>query len=126
MRRLLRDLLPAALVLALAGALTLLAGCPVRRLFGVSCPLCGMGRACLCALRLDFGAAFRFHPLWPLTVPGLTAWVLAERRRPGRSKPIWLGLLLVLTGVYVFRIWKQDPVLLPDLPSGLVTGLFYK
>jgi len=38
--------------------------CPVRAIFGVDCPGCGMTRACLSALRLDFRSAFAYHPLF--------------------------------------------------------------
>lgn len=41
--------------------------CLFLRLFGIPCPLCGMTRSVLCALRLDFVGAFRFHPMfWAL------------------------------------------------------------
>ena len=41
-------------------------GCPFYRLTGECCPGCGMSRAFLAAARLDFEAAFRHHPLYPL------------------------------------------------------------
>lgn len=44
-------------------------GCPVYLLTGVPCPMCGMTRAHLAALRLDFKTAFDFHPLFPVGVP---------------------------------------------------------
>ena len=115
-----------AAILALAAAVSILLGCPLRLLFGVSCPLCGMGRACLCAVRLDFAAAFRFHPLWPLVIPGLTVWAACERRTPGRGRPVWLTLLLIFAVVFAVRLVRQDPVVWPEPASGLLTGLFYK
>ena len=121
-----RTLAVAAAVLALAAAVSILVGCPLRLLFGVSCPLCGMGRAGLCAIRLDFAGAFRFHPLWPLVVPGLTAWVACERKSPGRGRPVWLTLLLVFAAVYAVRLLNRDPVVLPEPASGLLTGLLFK
>lgn len=45
--------------------------CPFRLLTGIPCPFCGMTRAHLAALRLDFPAAFRAHPLFPLGLPFL-------------------------------------------------------
>ena len=39
-------------------------GCPIKQIFGVNCPGCGMTRAFLSALRLDFCAAFHYHPLF--------------------------------------------------------------
>lgn len=38
-------------------------GCPIRFFTGISCPGCGMTRAVLALLRLDFAAAFYYHPL---------------------------------------------------------------
>lgn len=43
--------------------LTWFTGCPFRFFFGISCPGCGMTRALLAALRLDFAAAFSYHPV---------------------------------------------------------------
>ncbi len=40
--------------------------CPVKLIFGIDCPGCGMTRAFLAALRFDYGAAFSFHPLFPI------------------------------------------------------------
>ena len=46
--------------------------CPIKHVLGISCAGCGMTRACMSALRLDFAAAFSYHPLWivlPFGVP---------------------------------------------------------
>ena len=40
--------------------------CPFRLLTGIDCPGCGLTRAFLSAFRLDFRAAFRYHPLFLL------------------------------------------------------------
>ena len=39
-------------------------GCVFRLMTGIPCPGCGMTRAWLAALRLDFAAAFAYHPLF--------------------------------------------------------------
>ena len=40
--------------------------------FGVPCPGCGMTRATLAALRLDFQEAFRMHPMfWAMPLLGV-------------------------------------------------------
>ena len=39
-------------------------GCIFRLMTGIPCPGCGMTRAWLAALRLDFAAAFAYHPLF--------------------------------------------------------------
>ena len=37
--------------------------CPLAGIFGIPCPGCGLTRATLAALRGDWAAALRFHPL---------------------------------------------------------------
>ena len=51
--------------------------CVIRAVTGVPCPGCGMTRALISALRLDFVAAFLHHPLFP-TVPVLYAFFLFD------------------------------------------------
>lgn len=96
-----------ALGLAAAVILLLDAGCPFRHLTGIPCPGCGMTRAYLSALRLDFAGAFRMHPLWPLPVPLFLFTVF----RPGpifrnrKWENLFWGLLLALVlGVYLVRM----------------------
>ena len=48
-----------ALILIFVFAWAVCFGCAVYRLLGVPCPGCGMTRAWLQALRLDFAGAFR-------------------------------------------------------------------
>ena len=38
-------------------------GCPLQHFTGVPCPGCGLSRALFALLRLDFAAAFRYHPM---------------------------------------------------------------
>lgn len=40
-------------------------GCPIKFFTGISCAGCGMTRAWISALRLDFCGAFMYHPLFP-------------------------------------------------------------
>ena len=105
--------------------LSFLIGCPVRQLFGVGCPLCGMSRALLSALRLDLSAAFRFHPLWPAVIPAFAAALWLERRRPGSAKGLGLGLLFLFLAVYAWRLLQQDPVVRPEFSEGLLSRLLF-
>ena len=41
-------------------------GCPIRYLTGISCAGCGMTRAWISVLKLDFTAAWFYHPLFLL------------------------------------------------------------
>ena len=100
--------------LALAAVLVLLldVGCVFRRVTGVPCPGCGMTRAYLAAARLDFGAAFFFHPLWPL--PAVLFGVLLffpagvfRSRRLNNGAAICLTALVL--GVYLARMILYFP-----------------
>lgn len=100
-------------VAAAAVALSLLVGCPVRRLLGLGCPFCGMSRALLRAAKLDLPAAFRFHPLWPLCLPAPVLGTWLFRRRPGAEKWLLWGLLAVFLTVWVLRLVSRDPMVRP-------------
>lgn len=93
--------------------------CPSALFFGVPCPGCGLTRATVAMLRLDFGAALRFHPLAPVLVPlfgGAVLLALVDYVRgpdQPRVTPAWWtgrtatiafsGLLAALLGVWVAR-----------------------
>lgn len=102
---------------ALAAGMVLLldVGCIFRRVTGIPCPGCGMTRAHLAALRLDFKAAFFYHPLWPLPIPLLALEVFkprwfAEKRR-------WKMILSVLLLIAALGIYAVRMILFfPDTP----------
>ena len=37
--------------------------CPIKEVTGISCPGCGMTRACVSALQFKFSKAFYYHPI---------------------------------------------------------------
>ena len=45
--------------------------CPILYFTGISCAGCGMSRAWMCLLHLDFAGAFYYHPLF--WIPGVGA-----------------------------------------------------
>lgn len=76
-----------ALALAVAALCYLLFGviggwCMFRRVTGLPCLTCGMSRAWLCALRLDFAGAFFWHPLfWTVPLIALALIFFGARHR---------------------------------------------
>ncbi len=40
--------------------------CPIKTIFGIPCAGCGLTRAMVCAIKLDFVNAFNYHPLFGL------------------------------------------------------------
>lgn len=83
--------------------------CIIKHLTGISCPGCGMTRACMSALRLDFSAAFAYHPLWialPFALGALT--VCKIKHRPRLLRAILAGSVLLLLAVYLWRMLAQN------------------
>lgn len=106
---LLGGLLTAVLILGLD------MGCIFRLVTGVPCPGCGMTRAHLAALSLDFRAAFFYHPLWFLPAPLVLIQIffpggLFCDRRWNHLAAMLLGILVM--GTYVVRML----LLFPDTP----------
>lgn len=97
-----RLLLFHAAVLSACIAYALLVGCPLRRVFSVECPMCGMTRAHLALLRGDFKGAAAYHPLYFLGIPFVLA--LAHLRIfPKSVKAIASAFALLCGAAFVFR-----------------------
>ena len=79
--------------------------CPIRYIWGVSCPGCGMTRACLSALRLDFSAAFVYHPLWVLLLPTVIVIAICFFRKWTRVlRVVVMAAAIALCVVYALRV----------------------
>ena len=75
--------------------------CMLHRLTGLMCPLCGMTRAHIAALQLDFEAAFSYNALFPLGIPFLASLfyypILSEKLGKWvKWLPITMGTLLTV------------------------------
>lgn len=76
--------------------------CPVKIIFDIDCPFCGMTRAHFAALRLDFKAAFGFHQLFFLGLPYL--YILThEELFKGKAKKFYLPTIISLTALFIVR-----------------------
>lgn len=95
-------LLNLALVLCLWVVLDL--PCPLRRLTGIPCPSCGMSRAWLAALKLDFVTAFSCHPLF-WSVPVLAVFFILGDRAFQKIRNLLLpAFLLAYVSCYILRL----------------------
>ena len=97
--------------------------CPIKFISGRSCPGCGMTRACLSALTLDFDAAFDYHPLWIALLPFLLLLFLLRGRRRALTVTVTLGALLMV-GVYAARLAEGGSIVVFDPESGFFYRLF--
>ncbi|MBE6881260.1 MAG: DUF2752 domain-containing protein [Ruminococcaceae bacterium] len=109
--------------LSIIGAITLYivlmniifgSSCLIKNLIHFPCPFCGMTRAHIAALNLDFITALRYHPMFFIGLPFL-ALVLFEENFTGKLKKIsnitviTIGLLFIL--IYIIRLICGDPYL---------------
>lgn len=87
--------------------------CLFRATTGFPCPSCGMTRAYIHALNLDFKNAFKYHPLFPL--PLFLFAIIAFRKKVKIFDSIYnnnfliICLIIIFIGVYVFRFINSFP-----------------
>jgi hypothetical protein len=79
--------------------------CIILSLFGFICPGCGMTRALISVLKLDFAAALSYHPLVFL-MPLVILYFLFDGRLFGKVADLTVISLMVLSflAVWVFRL----------------------
>lgn len=108
------------LVAVLYYLVTRFTGCPFRFLLGISCPGCGVTRAWLACLHLDFALAFRLHPLFWMA-PVFVLWILLEGCADLRRFHPWIILCAgVFLLTYLIRLlWFPDAVVAWDPEQGL-------
>lgn len=95
-------------------------GCPLRFFFGLCCPGCGMTRATLAMLRLDFAGAFYCHPL-VFTMPVCAIIVLLRKKIPIKAYNVLLTLTVIaFSVVYIYRLATNHEYVYIDFTRGLI------
>lgn len=104
-------------------AVTWFTGCPIKYTTGISCPGCGMTRAWLAVLRLDFHDAFAYHPLFWTLPPILLVFLLDEEFDTQRYR--WIIILggILYIGVYLIRIIRFPDSIVSFHPEN---GVIYR
>ena len=80
----------AVLLAVVVGMRVFAVSCPFLAWTGLPCPTCGMTRAWIAALQLDFQTAFAYHPLF-WTVPILYLYFLYDGKL---CKAKWCNVML--------------------------------
>ena len=84
--------------------------CPTYRFLGICCPFCGMTRAHLAALRLDFSTATYYNPVFYLGVPCIFFMLHEKLFAPKYDlhRKIVAGVLLgIIVAVYIARVCTE-------------------
>lgn len=110
-----------AVILFYTGMQLLGITCPIKYLTGISCAGCGMTRAYLSLLRLDFSKAFYYHPLFFLPPIFLVIYV----KRASMKKSIYNMFLFLFISiflvVYLYRMFNAEKTILVCRPEeGLI------
>ena len=79
--------------------------CPIRTITGVSCPGCGLKRAFMFALKLDFMAAWNSHPLFVLIGAELLYLIMVcyfPKMRINKTAEL---IIAIATIILLFTVW---------------------
>ncbi len=87
--------------------------CPFSLLTGLPCPACGMTRANILALRLEFAEAFAMHPLFFASYIVFAAVIVFTAKPEWQNKlaveiSCWV-LIAAFIGVYIYRMIAVYP-----------------
>lgn len=102
-------------------------GCPLRFLFGICCPGCGMTRAIIAIINLKFKEAFVYHPMvFSLPLLLLIDCFLKKGIITKRIfNIIFILWLLLLISVYFARLFSGSSIVYADYEKGLFYSLFH-
>ena len=98
-------------------------GCPFKFITGISCPGCGMTRAWLSLLlRGDLKAAFHYHPLFWILIPGVPLFLYRHRFSERTRKTVSYLLILLFFAVYAFRMASPGNTIVVFRPGDGLIG----
>lgn len=85
-------------------------GCPILYFTGIPCAGCGMTRAWLSALHLDFASAFHYHPLFGLVpiLPVIFHLYHTGKIKKGIFYRLFSVIILIFIIVYFIRLFNPE------------------
>lgn len=99
--------------------------CPILYVTGIPCPGCGMTRAFVHLVQLDFVEAFHYHPLC-FFLPFFAGVFLFRKRMPRKVYNLCLFIVIsIFFTTYFLRLFNPtDTVIKIDLSNGLFYRLY--
>ena len=96
-------------------------GCPILKLTGIPCFGCGMTRAAICLVHLDFVGAWEYHPLVYLMPFCVVTLLLAKRISKQWVKRIVIIVLLLFVVTYGVRLFNPtDDIVKWHVENGII------
>lgn len=83
-------------------------GCPIKFATGISCLGCGMTRAWVSVLKLDFAAAFYYHPLFMIPPIAIIVYFVKSKINIKIYKIIMLTMVIAFITIYMYRLIFTD------------------
>lgn len=93
--------------------------CMFEAVLGIPCPGCGLTRATLAFLQLDFAKAFQFHPLFLLAYAdiALISYTMITGKQSKAAQIFLIVSMVLFLGVYVYRMLTLYPDVAPMKPN---------
>lgn len=102
--------------------------CPIKLIFGLSCPTCGITRAIFHALKLDFSNAFYYHIFWPVVIVGIIAYVLYKLKILKVNRNLMIIILCIICvlnlGYYFYRLFNNSEIVYFAFNESLIYKVF--
>lgn len=95
--------------------------CPIKFLTGISCAGCGISRAFLSALKLDFKTAMNFHPLFWLVILAMIVFLFKQIIPIKFIKHFTYFFITCFISVYIVRlIFYKNNIVVFNPQNGLI------
>ena len=95
-------------------------GCPIRYMTGIPCAGCGMTRAAVALVLLDFKQALHYHPMVYALPIFVALYLLARHKGKSGNAVLWIACALFII-TYLLRILIfKDAVLAIDITDGKI------
>lgn len=102
-------------------------GCPIKFITGISCMGCGMTRAWLSVLHLDFKSAFYYHPAFWLPPLVLIFWYLKNKKIINNYKFFMFTAIITFVIIYFVRlIWSNNDIVVFHPENNILSRIIQK
>ena len=103
--------------------------CPIKFIFGLSCPLCGLTRALLSVIQLDLRKSFYYHLFWPIILLLIILHILYEFKIIKLNKKLIYYSLYAFSTVnliyYFYRLFNGSDIVYFDFTESLIYKIIH-